>query len=154
MFTWYTATANTSVPLFLRQSGDHHRLPGLYHSTSPSPSPHKRSGSPSIFYGPRGKEGSSTSIHARRQSDLVTIRALLLLSDWSIGHEVGTRRAGLSPRTDGEYPHFAPTHVHDFTINREPPAYILLYLKPVRCPRLILSHKMLLIGIRGSRVTI
>lgn len=98
-FTSHT-TCNRSVPLFLSFSGNQYRLPGLSRSTSPSaPSLHKRSGSTSIFYGPRGKEDNTDLTHLRRRSDSVPVRALLLLPDWSIGHEVGSR----SPRVSTPY---------------------------------------------------
>lgn len=74
-----------AVSLSLRFSGDQRRLPGLSRSTgSSAPSLHTRSG-------PRGKEDTTDFTHTRRRSGFVPVRALLLLSDWSVGHEVGSR---------------------------------------------------------------
>ena len=94
-FASHPLVLEPSASISLHLSGDQRRLPGLSRSTSPSaPSLHARSGSTSIFRGLRGREGHSDFTHARRRSDFVPVRALLLFSDWSIGHEVGSR----SPR--------------------------------------------------------
>lgn len=95
-----------NVSFFSVVSGDQYRLPGLSRSTSPSPtSPHRRSASNSTLFGPGGDGNTAEFNHSRRRSGFVPVRALLLLSDWSIGHEVnlGSSRGPQVATTRGGY---------------------------------------------------
>lgn len=95
---WYHSIARTLIHetlisnhknCFSALSGDQYHLPGLSRSTSPSPtSPHRRIASNSTRLGPGGDGHTAEFNRSRRRSGFVSVRALLLLPNWTIGHEV------------------------------------------------------------------
>lgn len=95
--------ARTSVPgtnlkkiVFPLVSGGQNQLPGLSPSTGPSPmSAHRRSARNSTGLERGGGGNTAEFNHLRRRSGFVPVRALLLLPDWRIGHEVNP--GGSSP---------------------------------------------------------
>lgn len=72
------------------------RLPELSRSTSPPP--RRSTSNTSAIFGHDSNHNHAGYSHVRRRSDLVPVRALLILPDSSVGHEVTPRKSSVQRR--------------------------------------------------------
>ncbi|CAM9534987.1 unnamed protein product, partial [Scytosiphon promiscuus] len=74
-----------------------HLLPEISRSASPTPpSPHHGRNAANHIFGAGGNMNRGESYRSRRRPGVLPVRALLLLPDWSIGHEVSAVTASPS----------------------------------------------------------